>query len=78
MKRRIILIITFIVILLQSCNNDCNDKASLYKNSDNSEIGELISKKFKYEGHQYIFFKQREIYGQTVVHDPECPCYKFK
>lgn len=33
-----------------------------------------IAHRFTFEGHSYIGFKYVNVYGVTVIHDPDCEC----
>lgn len=35
---------------------------------------DFFVRKFIYNGHSYIEFKDNSMYGQGYVHDPDCPC----
>lgn len=38
----------------------------------------LLISETDYKGHHYIIFREKLNYGQTYVHDPDCPCHKPK
>ena len=60
----------FSVILFVSCNNEGTQTIG----NENSGIrGPIKCKKFTFENHQYVEFRDCGFYGQGFVHDPDCP-----
>lgn len=64
MKR--ILFILAIAVMATSCFNPEWEQSSK----------DLFVRKFTYNGHNYIEFKDNTMYGQGYVHDPDCPCHQ--
>ena len=65
------ILLTTIVITLCGCQHPDTTTAKPI------ESGTLpIAHRFTFEGHSYIGFKYRNVYGITIMHDPDCECNK--
>ena len=65
------ILLTTIVIMLCSCQQP---DASTAKPIE--RINQPVAHKFTFEGHSYIGFKYVNVYGVTIIHDPDCKCNK--
>lgn len=88
MKKIIIILVTIFGLI--SCvssnnNNDGNSNSHIsdtviipIENGVGNDKMKIDVIKFNYNNHQYIYFMP---YGcldsSSVVHDPDCPCYKY-
>lgn len=74
MKKFILILIA--AICLCSCNADTKDDAHV----ETSQVircedgAKIYVRKFTFEKHQYIEFKDHRFYGHGFVHDPDCWC----
>lgn len=60
----------FGLFVFTSCFNDGTKEVT----ENNGGIGgRIYGKKFMFEGHRYIEFKDNGLYGHGYVHDPKCP-----
>ena len=74
MKKILILFIT--IITLTGCV-DYNPKQEVKNWMENEIITNMTKYHFNYNGHQYIKFSPySSLQHNTVVHDPDCPCFK--
>lgn len=73
MKKILILFIT--IITLTGC--DYNPHKEIRERMENDIITNMTKYHFNYNGHQYIMFSPySSLQHNTVVHDPDCPCFK--
>lgn len=85
-----IIIILAIIFGLISCahtnnNNDGNSNSHIsdtviipIENALGNDKVDIDVIKFNYNNHQYIYFMPYgSLNASSVVHDPDCPCYKY-
>lgn len=65
------ILLTTIVIMFSSCQVPDTSKAKPVE----SKIPP-IAHRFTFDGHSYISFKYKTVYGVTIIHDPDCVCNK--
>lgn len=65
------IIYLFVIVLLQSCTTEVNERSERILNSTNSSIYYV-----EFEKHRYIHY--RNGHGVALVHDPDCPYCEFK
>lgn len=83
MKKIILFCISFLFIL-SSCNNfDESIKSdtphttvAIYTSSVNYDRVNVFN--FEYNNHNYIYFVPVIGHGLSIIHDPDCKCYKNK
>lgn len=88
MKKIIIILVTIFGLI--SCvssnnNNDGNSNSHIsdtvtipLENAVGNDKMDIDIIKFNYNNHQYIYFMPYGILNSSsVVHDPDCPCYKY-
>lgn len=66
MKKILILFIG--CMILSSCYSNGTEPV----NSDGISRDDLFAKRFTYDGHVYVEFKDEGLYGHGFTHDPEC------
>lgn len=59
-------------LLLVSCYTDGTKPV----NNDKGIGGEVYVKEITYKSHSYLEFKDKGVYGQGWVHNPDCKCFE--
>ena len=70
-----ILFVVLSLFVVSGCkNNSENNSEDNTKFVIMSDGGKIYVRKFIFENHQYIEFKDYRYYGHGYVHDPDCWC----
>lgn len=87
MKKIIIILVTIfgLISCVSSNNNDGNSNSHIsdtviipIENGVGDDKMKIDVIKFNYNNHQYIYFMPyNSLNASSVVHDPDCSCYKY-